>query len=220
MKQVGIDQIISVDLDTFELSLTPFARTIDCFKKLIIADRGSEGDSQGRKKQKAILQISYCYLMEKYGTVFFKWEERKRHDEVCKRLKFDIDQTDSDIIECREFIRESQKTPSFEALVEIKESYHSSTKMLKVMRKILEEKIDVLADHANLGPVDNPEEGALTTIDMIDQADKLLMKIRNHVSDFEKVLNTISSLEERVKEEQAAEERQIKGGGNITKYED
>jgi len=215
--KVGIDQIVSVDPNTLELSLTPQARSIDVFKAIILRDKGSEGDSQARKKLRAISEICYCYLMEKYGTPFYRFEESKRHSEVCKRLKIDIDENDELILDLRDFLRISQITPSFEALNVIKESYHSSTNMLKMMKKLLENMLIDLQGNLTWNP--DEEENNDKLLNNIKQANQLLKDIKGNVMDFDAVLKLIASLEEKVKEEQVAKEKQIKGGGQVLKYE-
>jgi hypothetical protein len=225
MRVIGIDQIVSVDLSTFELSLTPFAKTIDVFDDIIVRDKGSKGDAQGRKKARAIAEISYCYLMEKYGTIFFNWEESRRHNEVVRRLKVDIQEDDPLIIALRSFIKTAQRTPSFEALTEVKESYHSSTKMLRILRRILESQIEELTEKSMspesfLLTLENGdgEEQEMDIFAMIDKVDKLLGKIKSNALDFNKILTLIKDLEEKVQAEQQ-EERIIRGGGTVTDYE-
>lgn len=215
--RIGIDQIISVDSNTLEMTLTPQARSIDVFKAIILRDKGSDGDSQARKKLRAIAEISYCYLMEKYGTPFYRFEESKRHQEVCKRLKMDIDENDSLILDLRDFLRISQITPSFEALNVIKESYHSSTNMLKMMKKLLENMLIELQGNLDWNPDEKDDNEKL--LDNLRKANQLLKDIKGNVMDFDAVLKLIASLEEKVREEQIAKEKQIKGGGQVLKYE-
>lgn len=223
MSVPAIDELIKVDLNTFELTLSPITRNIDVFADIIVRDKGSKGDTQARKKLKAIKEMSYCYLMEKYGTIFFNWQENKRHAEISRRLRISIEDSetfhnDPLILACRNFIRISQVTPSFEALIEIKESYHSSTKMLRVMRKLLEDKIDLLVEVSSMDYDDNDEEGRENVFSLLDKSNLLLSNIKKNVMDFNSVLKLIDDLEEKVKKEQTTMNL-IKGGGIASKYE-
>lgn len=212
----GIDQIIIVDQNSFELTLSPLARKIDVFEAIIVRDKGSVGDSQARKKTQAIKEIVYCYFMEKYGTIFYRFEEDKRHSEITKRLGIEIDENDSKILDLRDFLNLSQITPSYEALSNIKESYHSSTKMLSVMRKLLERMIlDLQALEWS-----QEEETNEKILDKVRQADGVLKDIKRNALEFDSVLKLITSLEEKVKEEQKQKERKFKGKGQPSKYEE
>lgn len=220
--KVGIDQLIEVDQRTFEMVLTPLARNIRVFNDIIVRDKGSVGDSQGRKKQQAIGEIVYCYLMEKYGTPFYRWEEKKRHGEIVKRLKVEVDPDDPLIIECRKFISDSQITPSFEALTQMKETYHSVNNMVKVMRGVLQNVIsDVQLMYERLhssDPEDEDYKGIDEILDSIEKGDKILNKIKNNVKDFNNILTLIKDLEDKVKSE-LGDEAQVKGGGSVSKWE-
>lgn len=59
------------------------------FKTLIHADKGSQGDHDGRKKLKARKQFGYIYFVVDFKSPIESWEFSKKHDEALRYTGLD-----------------------------------------------------------------------------------------------------------------------------------
>lgn len=57
---------------------------IPAFSDILKADKGSKGDSEGRKKLKARKQLAYIYFMEDFKSPIYSYEDQKRHEEALR----------------------------------------------------------------------------------------------------------------------------------------
>lgn len=139
----------------------PALANIEEFKTLIRRDRGSPGDSQGRKKQRAARELAYIYHMEHYESSYAGYAEDLRHEQLLKDLFHDDPDWEPDeVVEAaRDKFVELSMTPlkrllrSAIATVRKLEKYFDSvdfTEMDEKGRLIYDAK-DVIGNISNLG---------------------------------------------------------------------
>lgn len=79
--------------ETYELELNKeWIRMIPAFDAVLKADKGSAGDSEGRKKAKSKKILAYVYFMVDFKSPIENWEFGKRHLEALRYT--DLKETD------------------------------------------------------------------------------------------------------------------------------
>ena len=186
--------------DEEELEIIEEARLHKPFKKIIERDRGSKGDSQGRKKLLAKKELAYIYWEGLYSSHY------KIQDDDSSRLaaiKSDLDlpddwKPDDVVLEGLELFIQSQVTPSMELLNVALEGVKKLKSYIKDID--LQEVVD-----------SGPRKGSLV----------------HSPTEYKKILDslpaTIESLQKNqdlVKKELDLAESTARGGGEIGMYED
>lgn len=95
------------ELPTFNAEL----RTISCYRRIIERDRGSKGDSDGRKKLQCTKELSFIVLFADYRSPYVNRfiEEDLRIEEIAKDLRMPEGWViDQELAECIEHYKSSQ----------------------------------------------------------------------------------------------------------------
>lgn len=94
------------------------------FAEILKRDRGGPGDTQGRRKLKAIKQLTYVYLMEDFLSPFREEDDYNRHVSALKETGLTEVDIDEKVIEARDKYRYLQESnaPSLRTLKTVKES--------------------------------------------------------------------------------------------------
>lgn len=72
------------------------------FKELMMRDRGSKGDAQGRLKLRAAKELSYVYLMEDFLSPFANMDYYKRHKQALHELGLSEADIDDKVLAARD----------------------------------------------------------------------------------------------------------------------
>lgn len=184
--------------DNFQVVINPEAKLIPEFKKIITNDKD-------RKKRNAYKHLSYIYFMCDYRSPYSIYPEKERTKRLLKDLHIDDKSSISQfILDGMDKYNELQRTPAITNLKAIKEGLLTSAKVIDA----LNEQISI-----SLELVDGDEDRDVGSI-MKD-----VTKLLQVSSEIPKAIDTINSLEEKVKKEQA-NEAQIRGGGTKGMFED
>lgn len=92
MKLFTLDENQQVDLNKEWIHLVPE------FSTLLKRDRGSKGDSDGRKKLKARQEFTYIYFMWDFSSPLRDWEEHERHEEALRYAGLTEANMDKDLV--------------------------------------------------------------------------------------------------------------------------
>jgi hypothetical protein len=115
---MSVTSLLKVSPDNL-LKVTPseYALSIDWVSQVIRRDRGSKGDSQGRKKKRALQEISYVYHMCEYTSPYFTFSPEQRHERLAKDI-FDDPRfvPDKVLKEGMRWYQQLQTTPSMRLL--------------------------------------------------------------------------------------------------------
>ena len=173
-------------------------RIIKEFRDLIAEDKD-------REKKNCTLWFGYIYHMLDYKSPYQMYEEKERHVRVCKDLKLPPDfKLSTRMKAAMKKYRELQDTPATRSLRTTREALQSAERGIKAMnRKIDELLMDSDGDES---------DGTLEAIKLIEKLMGIAEKLPN-------VVKVVSDLEERVKQEQAAETK-LRGGGSKGLFED
>lgn len=103
----------------FGVEVAPEAVLLKPFKALIARDKGSPGDSQGRRKLRALKELTYIFFYcDTFESVYAKMDRDARHLELMEYLEFDKDpRKDPKFQEALEYYIQINKT-KFEELLE------------------------------------------------------------------------------------------------------
>lgn len=94
------------------------------FAEILKRDRGGPGDTQGRRKLKAIKQLSYVYLMEDFLSPYREEDDYNRHMAALKETGLNEVDIDEKVLDARDKYRTLQESnaPSLKTLKTVKES--------------------------------------------------------------------------------------------------
>ena len=98
------------------IELIPEAKALVPFKKLIIRDKGSKGDVDGRKKYHAIKEIAFVYWYAKFDSPYDQYEEPEKTKQITKSVGLEDWKPDKDIYEAIDFFKGLQRTKSMDYL--------------------------------------------------------------------------------------------------------
>ena len=113
--------------------LSTEARTLEPFKAIIIADKGSEGDAQARKKLMATKEIAFVYWFSKFDSQFHKYKGQDKVFQIKKALALPEKWKPSDLVmEACEFYEALQRTSSMAHLEAVEEA---ASKLARYLRE-------------------------------------------------------------------------------------
>lgn len=174
----------------------PAIAEIKEFRDLIRRDRGSPGDSQGRKKQKAARELAYIYHRHSYESPYAKYEPEERERRIVEDLfPEDWEWKKDDVLEAAEkkYI-ELTKTTLSRLMESADLTIARLTNYFENVRLILKSE-------------DNPD----TTV--VDSAKDVI----NNLASLAKLVPAHRALREEVEKEQSQNAR-IRGGVAITEF--
>ena len=116
----------------------------DCFNKILRRDRGTGGDSQGKKKQQAFKELTYIYqiadvlsLPNRHG---YSDKEKEVYAKEMAGLTIDW-KPDSNILEAIDVYRDEQKDISYDVILELLRTFRLTKKVLSKVRQNIEKKL-------------------------------------------------------------------------------
>lgn len=184
---------------------------VDPQVKLIREFRALVAYDKDRNKREAVKWFGYIYYMEHYKSPYLKVSKDERHEMVCMDLMIDLPFKVPKVLE--EAIvkyRDLRETSAVKTLKSIKEGLVMSDKVIDMINTQIHNSLEIV----NNGDVDTEDIPGIIT-SLTSNVDKLL-----GLSDkVPKAINTIKTLEEEVKKEQASDTR-IRGGGEKGAFED
>jgi len=185
--------------------------TIKEFKKILIRDKGSKGDIEGRKKLQATKEITFIYHYCDYESKFGNYSEEDKAKECAKNSDlpegYDF-RKDEDMLAAVAKYKSLQETPALKLLTEAKEGLHTAHKVIRKIRTSLETKLEA-TDFDELEVVE--EKGKTRITDPITKLTnnlKALMELTNQVGP---ALKNIKELEEEIKKE-LGDKASLRGG--------
>ena len=166
--------------ENFQVVIETEAKLIPEFKKIIV-------DDKDRKKRTAHKYLSFIYFMCDYRSPYSIYPEKERTKRLLKDLHIDDKSSISQfILDGMDKYNELQRTPAITNLKAIKEGLLTSAKVIDA----LNEQISI-----SLELVDGDEDRDVGSI-MKD-----VTKLLQVSSEIPKAIDTINSLEEKVKKE-------------------
>lgn len=114
--------------------LSDEARTLEPFKAIIIADKGSEGDAQARKKLMATMELAYVYWYSIFDSPYSKYVGRDKEINIKKHVGLPEKWKPSKLVlDACDFFYEMQKTPSMRHLEAVEDA---AEKLANYLRNI------------------------------------------------------------------------------------
>lgn len=176
--------------------ITKEARTLQVFKDIIIADKGSEGDHDGRKKLMATKELAYVYWYTKFDTGFEKFDEFTRIAKVRDNVGLPSKWKPSDLVKkAVDFHFEYQRVKSMDYLESVQKSVDKLAKYLE-----------------QADPLETIQKGTRTGELVHD-----LNKIKNLAKEFPDLIESVQKARELVRKE-LKEEAQLRAGREINEW--
>lgn len=182
--------------ENFQVVIETEAKIIPEFRKIIVNDKD-------RKKRTAFKHFAFIYFMCDYRSPYSIYPEGERKRRLLDDLSIDTAIPDF-VQQGMDKYNNLQRTPTISALKAIREGLLTSSKVINALREQIEISLDT---------IDGEETRDVSNI-MRDV--KRLLEVSEQLP---KAIDTINSLEEKVKKEQANESK-IRGGGTKGMFED
>ncbi len=188
-------RLFEIDKEHNEVMLDKeFIHIVPEFKTILVKDKGSQGDNDGRKKLMAKKKFFYIYLMEDYNSILENYEPYEKRIQAMEMLQLTEKDIDADVLAALDKYRELQS---------------NATKSLKLLRAVkvsitqLEEyyeKIDFTDVDKKGELLHNPNsflQGLQRLPDVLEAMAKLEYLVRKELQDGEGVRgNTVKGLNE------------------------
>lgn len=190
--------------ENFKIIVDPEVKVIKEFRNLIAKDKD-------RNKRNAVMWFAYIFYMNDYRSSYYNYPQGERHTRVCDAVGLPLDfKPFREVEEATAKYWEFQETAAVRSLISIKEGLITSARVIDMLKNRTETMLDTIM--ADEGYDDD-------TAERIDQVTKGVVKMLELSDKLPKAINTITSLEEEVKREQANESK-IRGGGKKGDFED
>ncbi len=187
--------------------------TVRDLKAILSRDRGSPGDTQGRKKLQAKKEFTFIYHMVDYRSPYEKYEEKSKIEEAIKNadLPDDFDYTkDRLLVNALNCYAKIQETTSLRLLSSARKALFTANKVVETYNDAIMDTLD------NVSTLEITEQGIEESKSkmikesvgvLLDAADKLI-KLTNSIPN---AIDNLEKREERVKKELASGGK-VKGG--------
>lgn len=188
----------------------PEVRMIREFNDLLVRDKGSKGDADGRKKYIAIKELTYVHFMAYYNSEFIaSYSEEERPKRIKESIGLPTDWKPDAKVELAVLkYKELNSTPTMDSLTETKESLFSANKIIKLLRRRLESK---LQDLENVMQTSTDEDVEKTISKTLEDTMKMYDQIMKTAEKMPVTVETITKLEERIRKEMEKEKIGKKG---------
>lgn len=179
-------------------------KIINEFHEIIKRDKGSEGDSQGRKKLRATREFAYIYHMNDYSSPYQRYSEKERLNRLRNDLRLGENWEPDEVIRAAEqkYI-ELNQTPAIQSLVEARQTLNTSADVNRRIRYQIED----ITSNDDL------------TAERLLEVNELLGKTLENNKKIPQVLEKINNLEDQVKKEEQ-NSAGIRGGDQLGYFED
>lgn len=190
MSEITPDLIIlENDIPVFN----PAAKLIKEFKAIIERDKGSVGDSQGRKKLQATKELAFVALYVNLKSAYNRnYEEQARVGELVRSLELPHDWRLDDVMKkAMKRYELTQITPSSAMIVSVRKALYSSRNIISFLEKRLEKTMAALMEADLIG----------------DEVDLLMDKA---IKDVEKILDCAGKLTKQLGDLDILERKYVK----------
>lgn len=197
---------ITDDLFTLENEIpkiNPVARTIKEYRDIIERDRGSTGDSQGRKKLQATKELAFVVLFVNLKSAYNRnYDEQSRTAELIRSLELPKDwKIDDKVKAAMTEYAKTQVTPSSAMLVSTRNAMFEARNIVTLLEKRIKKTMKTLMEVELLSTVEEGTESE--TERLMDKALKdieILMKYSKQITEN---LATLDTLEKKYVKEVA-----------------
>lgn len=213
-----IAELFVLNPDTLLVEINkPWITTIKEFRKLVVRDKGSKGDIDGRKKLRATKEFTFIYHFVSYKSEFENYSETERAEQsrINAELEDSFDyRKDEDLVLAIKKYKDLQDSPALRLLTEAKEGLHLSNKVIRNIRKALETQLEatdfdqinseiVVDEDATEEEKANQKKAQYKKLidDPITKITKTLKGILDLTNSIEPTLKNIAALEDKVKKE-------------------
>lgn len=174
--------------------LNPVARLVKEYKVIIERDRGSVGDSQGRKKQQATKELAFVVLYVNLKSAYNRnYDEQSRTAELRRGLDLPKDWIiDDKVRDAMKEYAKTQITPSSAMLTSTRNALFEARNIVTFLEKRIKKTMKLLQE-ADL--LENIEAGTEGEVDkLMDKALKdieILMKYSKQITENLATLDTL-----------------------------
>src|SRR5690606_29063145 len=142
--------------------------TILEFRKILQRDRGSPGDSQGRKKLQARREFTYIYHMYDYHSKLKNWDENDKHKEALRQSELPQDFVPDDELKAAiEIYKKLKITEAIRSSDSVKGTLVTARKVVDGINLKFQKYLNILEGEMDASEIDTTDE------DIISRADKL-----------------------------------------------
>lgn len=175
----------------------PEAKLIKEFKTLIERDKGSEGDSQGRKKLQATKELAFVALYVNLKSAYNRnYEPEARTLELKRSLKLPEDWVVDDIMQAAMKVYAiTQVTPSSAMLTATRNGLYAARNIVTLLEKRLKRTMSLLNEIELIGIVEDGHENEVDKL--MDKAMGDIEKLMKYSKQITDQLLVLDSLEKK-----------------------
>lgn len=208
-------ELFEIDPETHMVAMNKtWIGTIKEFKTILKRDRGSEGDMDGRVKLQAEKEFTFIYHFCDFKSKFREYSEEDKLKECLRNanLSDTIDiYSDAALMLAIERYKKFQETATLKLLNEAKEGFHTAYKVVRKIRIALEARLDVMEFNDIIEVEEEEGKKKKATVDPVLSITNKLTALMQITDKIATSLDTINSLEEKVKKE-LGEDNVVRGG--------
>lgn len=196
--------------------------TIKEFKELLVRDKGSVGDADGRKKLQATKEFTFIYHYCDYGSKFINYSEKDKLAACLSNAGLPPDtkiEKDKALLDAIEVYKALQTTPAIKMLNEVREGIHTGIAVIRTIRIRLEAVLEASNTLEEFDIAEESPKDKKKTPPEIDKIASMLQKIMDLGNLLPKTLETIDKLDKQIKKDMS-DEVVLRGGNQKGVRED
>lgn len=200
-----MSEMFNVDKD-MNVTISPEMRLIPEFKELIIRDKGSPGDADGRKKLIAMKELAYIWHTCKHNGPYSNFSDKEKHLRLARDC-FGSEEwvPDEKVTAALDRWRDSQQTVSMKILASLKTSLYSTYELVNIIHGSLQKRIEKKEYE---GVVTDKKGTPISGLKVITEE---LMALLDIATGIPKIIDSIETLEEKIKKEESGKSARNKG---------
>ena len=196
-------ELLIVNEENWETSISPEALEFEAFKKLI------------KKHPKLAKQLlAYVRLIEHPLSPFMEYPEKQRSARIAQTLGMEINPLDYAILEARKGYRETLRSSNSDTVSAIRDGLFSAVNLIERSSSLVETLIDEV-DGKNLKNAKNKADA----IKNLKEANDLLDNILDKAAKVPKAIETLDDLSEKLRKKMS-QKRKVRGKGDINLFEE
>lgn len=217
--------ILSVDGE-LEVS-KPEAKSIPAYKALFDRDKGSIGDSDGRKKRIACAEIKYIYLVYDVRSIYYNLPLNEKKSKARANVGLPDNWKEDEVLEIakEQYLADFQLTGAGKAYFVAERGYHSLASdcaliqdTIVELKALLISRVKTLESNKKLGAVEL-QTVVEETNNVMSEIVKLQDNLMKNIEKFDKIGQTVKQLAAKFAEE-GGNLRTPVGGGELGNREE
>lgn len=183
------------------------ARKIKEYRDLFTRDKGSEGDSDGRKKYIACAEIYYIYLLHDPRSIYYNLSREEVEVKARKDAKLPDNWVEDEVLQkaIDRYKEDFKLTSQGRSYIVAEKAYHTTIRQVEFMQETLASVMNDLEKKAlAYRKITSKKDREMETntqlsevLSFISEATSIQSKLMKNIGEFDKLGKTVSELSEK-----------------------